>query len=288
MHDRFAAVGSSAIVVDPKACLTHYYMKAFFQIVVPRSGNKTFIYCTHDVELYADYAANGFCNMTSHSPADVFSSPAWYDCPNLNPDAAIFSKAVLLLMAWIALPCVTGVAFLLGAGFVGWKMRMDTLAQTKLYPVGVFQRAMLVFGMGLAAALLSIPWMLQWLGAITWLTIAVFLKGVFGFHVFCGLRVGTFDFWRPFMPLGRKIRARMGGRERLGDFDERWQGFDPSVWQEEFLGKEMQPYKPTEMMSIEDLGDEKTIVIEVLGDDKTLVAEELVDKKRSITRSNTF
>ncbi|TLD18116.1 hypothetical protein PspLS_10447 [Pyricularia sp. CBS 133598] len=300
MHNRYEVVESSAVVADPKACLTHYYMKAFFQIVVPRSGNKTFIYCTHDAALYADYAANGFCNMTTHSPADVFSSPAWYDCPGLNPDAAIFSKAVLLLMALIALPCIAGVAFLLGAGSVVWKMRMDTLARTKLYPAGAFQRTMLVLGMGLVAALFSLPWMLLWLGAVTWLTIAVFVKGVFGLNVFCSLTIGTFDFWRPFEPLGRKIRARMGGRERVCDFDdERGQGIDPSVWEEEFDDKAMQPYIPSEVMVIEDLGngktiviehmgDEKTIVIEHVGDEKTIVIEHVGDEKRIITRSNTF
>ncbi|TLS27063.1 hypothetical protein PpBr36_04884 [Pyricularia pennisetigena] len=264
MPNRYAAAESSAIVVDPEACLTHYYMKAFFQIVVPRSGNTTFIYCTHDAGLYADYAANGFCNMKTHRPADVFSSPAWYDCPGLNPDAARFTKAVLLLMAWIALPCIASVAFMLGAGSVVWRMRMDTLAQTKLFPVGGFQRTILVLGMGLAAALFSVPWMLQWLGTVTWLGIALFVKGIFGLNVFCNLGVGTFDFWKPFKPLGRRIRARMGGRERVGDFDddslERERGVDPSLWEEEFESKIMQPYKPTEVLVIEDLRDEKKII----------------------------
>ncbi|TLD03930.1 hypothetical protein PgNI_11257 [Pyricularia grisea] len=261
MHDRYSAVASSAIVVDPEACLTHYYMKAFFQIVVPRSGNMTFIYCTHDAELYADYAANGFCNMTTHTPADVFSSPAWYDCPGYNPDAAIFSKAVLLLMAWIALPCIAGLGFLLGAGFVAWKMRMDTLANTRLYPVGGLQRTMLVFGMGLAGALFSLPWMLQWLGSVTWLGTALFFKGIFGLNMFCNLTVGVFDFWKPFKSFGRKIRAGMGGQEHVSGFDEkRRQGVDPRVWEEEFLGKTMEPYKPTEILIIEDLEDEKRII----------------------------
>ncbi|EJT72288.1 hypothetical protein GGTG_09154 [Gaeumannomyces tritici R3-111a-1] len=203
----------SALMAEPVTpCAGTRYMPPGFPILVPKRHGGHFIFCTHDVGLFNDFLANGFCHMTEHPPETVFSSPIIYSCPSreaLAPRWGLSDVGSVLLE--FGLPVVVAAGFVLGCLCALRHARLDKTRRVPLYPRGPARRAALVLACGLVVAATALPWLVWLAGVLAYGAVAFVVWPFWGAAMFHTLPAHPLQFWAPFVPLARRARELLGG-----------------------------------------------------------------------------
>lgn len=193
-------------------CAGTGYVSEGHPVLVPKRNGGHFTFCTHDKALFADFLANGFCNMEEHSPRSLFSSSIAYHCPNLaaaDPRWTLADVGAALLE--FVLPVVVAVGFVLGCICALRHARLDPTRRVPLYPRSLARRAVLVLACGLLVALTIVPWLAWAAGVMLYGAVAFVAWPFFGAAMFHTLPSHPLQFWAPFLPLAWRARETLGG-----------------------------------------------------------------------------